>query len=223
MTRRGALGGPLAVAPRRPPSEPDISEHHKAAVIAALRWAWAKVRKSHVALLRTGPEEDITTELQRLLNERRNGRRLVPHLVDFETVSRGENQRTSDGRNSKKPDLTFRPPAYQGVVDGTSWGWFVECKLVGGTKSVGLYVGQGLERFCVGEYGAKMPSGAMLAYVRGPCRPASALTGKFGQHSAQSVLRARTRSDECETDHPRGHLVPPCVDITLTHLWLSVP
>ncbi len=223
MRRPGGLGVPLSVAPRLPPHEPDISAEHKAAVLAALRWAWERLRRDQPQLLRSAPEEDISTALQGILNEKRDGRPVVPHLADFETVTRGENQVTSDGRNSKKPDLTFRPPTYRGVVDGTAWGWFVECKIINGTSSVTLYVKHGIQRFCLGEYAARMPSGAMLGYVRDHTRPAAVLATKLATHAATRATRARVAVDESDSEHPRGVLAQPCVDITLTHLWLCAP
>lgn len=214
---------PLSVAPQLPAHEPDLSPEHKAAVLAALRWAWEGLSRREPELLRTAPEEDISTALQGILNEKRNGRTVVPHLADFETVTRGENQVTSDGRNSKKPDLTFRPPTYRRVVDGTAWGWFVECKIVNGTSSVTLYINKGIHRFCVGEYGARMPSGAMLGYVRDGTTPATVLAAKLARHPATRATRARAAADESDSDHPRGGLAQPCVDITLTHIWLCAP
>lgn len=223
MRRPGGLGVPLSVAPRLPAHEPDLSPEHKAAVVAALRLAWDGLSRREPELLRSAPEEDITTALQRILNKKRNGRAELPYLADFETVTRGENQETADGRNGKKPDLTFRPPTYRGVVDGTAWGWFVECKIIDGTSSVTLYLKKGIHRFCVGEYGARMPSAAMLGYVRDRTTPAPVLAARLEGHAATTATRPRAAADESDSEHPRGGLAQPCVDITLTHLWLCVP
>ncbi len=223
MRRRRGLAVPLSVAPLVPAHEPDLSPEHKAAVIAALRWAWNDLCAREPSLLRTAPEEDISTALQQILNAKKDGRAVVPHLTDFETVTRGENQVTADGRNSKKPDLTFRPPTYLDVVDGTAWGWFVECKIVDGSSSVGLYVKHGVLRFSLGEYGARMASGAMLGYVRDGTTPAKVLTAKLANDSSTRTTRERRAPDELDTEHPRGLLAQPCVDVTLTHVWLATP
>ena len=174
-------------------------------------------------MLRTGDEESITERLQSLLNERRGGQRVVPWLRDFETVTRSENQRTSDGRLGKKPDLTFRPPAYATVTSTTRWGWFVECKLVDGTASVTAYRDHGVKRFSSGEYAAWMPSGAMLAYVRDGSRPATTLHSALNGHVGTKRHGPGPTTDRSESEHDRSGLADPCVDVMLLHLWLPVP
>ena len=88
--------------------------------------------------------------------------------LDFGLRDRGARgqSRTVDGRIQKKPDLTFRPPLYRAVTNATRWGWFVECKILDGQRSVRAYADHGIQRFALGEYAAWMQSGAMLGYVR---------------------------------------------------------
>jgi hypothetical protein len=223
MSRRSRIATPLSVTPLVPSHEPDLAREHKEVVIAALRWAWNELARRAPELLRSGQEENITTGLQYLLNERRDGVRIAPGLLDFETVSRGAKQRTSDGRVGKEPDLTFRPVPYPTVRNTTCWGWFVECKIIDGGGSVTLYREYGVKRFSGGEYAAWMPSGAMLAYVRDGLRPAHALHKALVGQTATISHRPGLTKDRSESEHDRSLLVPPCVNVVLTHIWLPVP
>jgi hypothetical protein len=220
MTRRRRV--PLSVAPTAPFHEPDLSPEHKAAVLAALRWAWAELKRDRAALIQRGDEESVTEALQFLLNDRSGGARRATWINDFSPVSRSERQRTSDGRLNKQPDLTFRPVPYATVTNTTRWGWFVECKIVNGAATVTLYRDDGVRRFADGEYGAWMQSGAMLAYVRDGSKPMATLKPVLrGQVRTRSVV-AGSAPDLSQSEHGRGSLATPCVDVTLTHIWLAV-
>lgn len=222
MTKRRRLALPLSVAPTAPLYEPDLAPEHKAAVLAALRWAWAVLQLDHCDLIRSGDEESVTERLQFLLNDRAGGARRAAWLRDFETVTRSENQRTSDARLQKKPDLTFRPPPNGKVINATRWGWFVECKIINGGASITAYRDNGVRRFTDGEYAAWMESGAMVAYVRDGSRPTATLTASLtGQVGTRRIV-AGVADDLSESEHARGSLPNPCVDVTLTHIWLSV-
>lgn len=218
--RRRAL--PLSVAPTAPFHEPDLSPEHKAAILVALRWAWAELRRDRPALVRSGDEESVTEALQFLLNAQADGVRRATWLQDFGTVSRSERQRTSDGRLNKQPDLTFRPPAYATVMNTTRWGWFVEAKIVNGAATVTAYRDHGVRRFAHGEYAGWMPSGAMVAYVRDGSEPAAVLSQALpGRVATRRVVAGVTR-DLSDSEHERASLAHPCVDVTLTHIWLPV-
>lgn len=223
MTRRRRLAVPLSVAPAVPPHEPDLVPEHKAAIIEALRWAWSELGRQDPELIRAGDEESITDRLQSLLNARRDGDRLAPGLKDFESVTRGESQRTADTRLGKKPDLTFRPPAYPRVLNTTRWAWFVECKIIDGGASVTAYCKNGVRRFSSGEYAAWMPSGAMLAYVRDGSKPMQTLAEKLSEHVATRRHGPGPTDDRSESEHDRSRIAAPCADVTLIHLWLPVP
>jgi hypothetical protein len=223
MIRRPRLAIPLSVIPPVPSHEPDLVPEHKEAIIEALRWAWTELARRDPELLQSGQEERITAGLEDLLNQRRDGVRIAPGLRDFESVSRGAKQRTSDGRVEKEPDLTFRPVPYATVGNTTRWGWFFECKIIDGGGSVTRYHDKGVQRFSAGEYAAWMPSGAMLAYVRDGSSPARTLHGILA-----GVIGTRRRcsgptKDRFESEHDRSQLVPPCVNVVLTHIWLPVP
>ncbi len=222
MTKHPRRAGPLSVAPTVPFHEPDLVPEHKAAIIEALRWAWSEAQRRYPKVLRTGDEESITAKLQEILNERRDGERLAPWLKDFETVTRSENQITADGRLQKKPDLTFRPPAYPQVTNPTRWGWFVECKLVDGGASVTAYRDKGVYRFSSGEYAAWMPSAALLAYVRDGSRPARTLQQALCGHVGTKRHVPGPTIDRSESEHDRSQLTKRCVDVALTHLWFPV-
>ncbi len=114
----------------------------------------------------------------------------------------------------------FRPPLPVGVRNRGDWGYFVECKIVDGAASIGLYCTQGVERFTSGAYAAWMPSGGMLAYVRDGTRPFASLKARFAKgYSTQHHLHRS--ADTSDSMHGRGALPTPCVDIALVHLWLS--
>jgi len=212
----------LAVAPVSLLAEPDLSPAHKRAIEGALRWAWAQLAVANPKVLRNGTEEEVTYALQEILNDRENGHRRAPGLGDFENVTRGESQKTSDGRLKKMPDLTFRPPVYPPVTNTTHWGCFVEAKLIGGAATVGLYCENGVQRFANGEYAARMQSGMMLAYVRDGRKPIAALKSRLPLYGAD-VLSPRTTDDACLSNHQRSALQPrACVEIELLHLWLQV-
>ena len=150
-----------------------------------------------------------------------NNRRAAPGLHSFETVNRGAKVESVDGRIELMPDLVFRPPLPPGVRNRTDWGYFVECKIVDGAKSVRLYCSEGIARFVDGEYAAWMPSAAMLAYVRDDSRPFASLKARLAaafstrSHAARSI-------DVSDSVHARGVLPVPCIDIMLSHLWLRV-
>lgn len=214
---------PLSVAPTLPAHEPDISPEHKEAIIEALRWAWQQLCSLDPNIVRIGSEEAISERMETLLNERSNGRRRAHWINDFETVVRGASQRTADGRIQKKPDFTFRPIPYSSVINASGWGWFVECKIIDGAASINAYRDHGISRFCLGEYAALMPSGAMLGYVRDRSRPKYKLASVLRGYAGMKRLDAGPTSDRSESEHERCGLGTPCVDVCLVHLWLVVP
>lgn len=161
--------------------------------------------------------------MHRVLNEQTpTNRRVAPGLHSFETVNRGAKVEAADGRRIElMPDLVFRPPIPPGVRNRSNWGYFVECKIVDGTKSVGLYCTEGVARFVSGEYAAWMPCGGMLAYVRDGSRPFVALEARLTT-GFSTRSHARRTADASQSVHARDALPVPCVDITLVHLWLCV-
>jgi hypothetical protein len=223
MRPRLRFAVPLSVAPTVPAHEPDLAPDHKEAVVEALRSAWAEIVRTDPTLLRTGQEEMVTERLQHVLNERRDGRRVIECLRDFEVVTRGESQKTADGRLGKKPDLTFRPPPYSTVTNTSRWGWFVECKLIDGGATITAYRDQGVQRFSSGEYAAWMPSGAMLAYARDGAQPEPALGKVLPGHVGTKRHAPGPSADRSSSEHDRSGLQTPCVDVALAHLWLAVP
>lgn len=214
---------PLSVAPALPAHEPDLSPAHKEAIIEALRWAWQQLCSLNPKIARNGNEEEISERLEALLNERRGGRRRAAWLDDFETVVRGASQRTADGRIQKKPDFTFRPIPYLSVTNASQWGWFVECKIIDGTSSIVVYRDHGMQRFCLGEYAAFMPSGVMLGYVRDRSLPGQALPQVLRGYAGTKRHDAGPTPDRSESEHQRSALPNPCVDVCLVHLWLVIP
>jgi hypothetical protein len=217
----------LAAPPIPITAEPDLSVVHKRAIEGALRWAWQQLVTANDAVLHDGSEEAITAAIETQLGRRERGRRVAPGIKDYDHPVRGAKQHTSDGRIEKQPDLAFRPPVsqYLRVTNTTSWGCFVECKLIeDGHKSrtVESYSDDGVRRFAVGEYAARMPSAMMLAYVRGNRLPKESLEPHLPLHTATTIAPGRT-SDTCSTLHLRNGLSSPCADVELMHMWLLVP
>lgn len=213
----------LSIPPPPLPCEPDVSQAHKTAVTGALRWAWAQLSLDSPETLASGAEEEITAKLQEALNEHgADGRRKAPGLASFETVDRGPKVTTADDRIEKAPDLVFRPPPLRGVRNRTHWGVFAECKIVDGPTRLERYCTQGVARFTDGEYCARMPSGAMVAYVRNATLPFPSLEPKLRGRFQTASHRAGPTADVSLSGHTRGSLTPPCVDIELLHLWLRV-
>ncbi len=223
MARRLSLAAqPFPIA-----AEPDLSVVHKRAVEGALRWAWQQLVIANDAVLYDGSEEAITAAIEAQLGRREHGRRIAPGIKDFDHPVRGAKQQTSDGRIEKQPDLTFRPPAsqYLRVANTTFWGCFVECKIIEDghrSRTVASYSDDGIRRFAVGEYAARMRSAMMLAFVRGNRLPRESLEPLLPLHTATAVAPGRT-SDTCSTLHLRNALLSPCADVELMHLWLLVP
>ncbi len=210
---RPSLAVPVEIAVH----EPDLSPRHKRAIERALRWAWVEVKSRWPEDVGIGPEERITEHLQRVLNDvGPDHRRRAPGLATFETIDRGGKVTTNDGRIEKAPDLVFRPPLPRGVQNRGDFGWFVECKVVGGGRVVALYLTEGVNRFVRAEYARRMPSGAMVAYVRDGAVPATSLAPHL-----PGAVRPGKSSDVVSSVHPRRSLAPPCVDIVLTHLWFD--
>lgn len=225
MARRLSLAEPQQT---RVSAEPDLSPVHKRAIEGALRWAWEQLIAASHSVLHDGTEEAITESIETQLGRMENGRRIAPGLKDFDHVPRGAKQRTADGRIEKQPDLTFRPPAsrYLRVTNTARWGYFVECKIIedGHTsRTVESYSNDGVVRFANGEYAAWMPSAMMLAYVRGNRLPTTSLQALLPLYGATEIAPAGDAIDVCSTRHARNQLANPCVDVTLTHLWLTAP
>lgn len=213
---------PLSVRSPRVQVEPDVSEVHKRAVERALRWAWQRVRQRWPKVQHQGSEEEITAKLHFVLNEHlADDSRAAPGLHSFETVGRGNKVESNDGRIELMPDLVFRPPVPRGVRNRTRWGYFVECKIVDGGRSVGLYCTEGIARFAEGAYSAWMASGGLLAYVRDESLPYPTLKNRL-QEMNSTLSHARRGADCSVSAHRRDQLSLPCVDIVLSHLWLRV-
>lgn len=211
--RRGALTSRLP-----PTSEPDLAPELQAAIIQALRDAWAALRVEQSKLLSTGEEEAITHALQRALNDNDDtGERRIAALSLFGIVNREASVTANDGGYKRCPDLIFRPVHIpRGVRNGSDWGFWVEAKIINGeSHPVRLYVSEGVERFCSGQYAARVGSSALVAYVRDGQRVRTALKERVS-------LIAGSSTDFAHSRHARDTAKPPMVRIELSHLWLAV-
>ncbi len=211
----------LAQVANVPSAEPDLSPAHKNAVETAIRWPWQALVSANCPALTSGQEEDITAAIEEQLGKAYDGKRLAPGIKDFDHPVRGAKTVSVTGANGKQPDLTFRPPLYKTVTNSAHWGYCVECKLIQkghGTRTVQGYCEEGIRRFASGEYAARMPSGMMIAYLRGVSNEPKTHLEK---HLSPSSITPEKSNDVCSTTHARQTLAFPCVDIVLTHLWLT--
>lgn len=221
------MTAPRRLARRVAPVEiqPDLPEEYKAVIVQSVRWAWSEVCEKWPEVVTSGREEEISTKLADVLNAQDvRGRRLAPGLSSFETVNRGAKVEGVDGGVEYQPDLVFRPFKMPGVRNRGSWGWFVECKVVRGAGSIRRYCDDGVQRFVDRRYAARMPSGAMLGYVRDDSEPYPSLeprlSGRYGNAAVeppdcQSRIKIRSRHDRT------GAVSSKDRRIELTHLWLG--
>ena len=207
------------VAPRE--VLPDLAEEFKAMIVKSIRWAWAEVSQRWPELVASGDEESISASLADLLNEQdTDGGRRAPGLSSFETIQRGGKVQGADGCIEYQPDLVFRPYSMPPLVrNRSSWGWFVECKLVDGARLERHYCRNGVQRFVEGRYAARMPSGAMLGYARDGREPYTCLkpllSGRYGNSTVEQP--DASTSSQIRSRHERLATTP----IELTHLWLQ--
>lgn len=205
--------------------QPDLPMEHKICIVRSILWAWAEVRQRWPTAVESGDEEAISAKLTDVLNEQdEDGVRLAPGLSDFETVHRGAKVEGGDGGVDYQPDLVFRPWRVPGIVRNRGhWGWFIECKLVNGTASVRRYCKYGVQRFVEGRYAGRMPSGAMLAYVRDGRQALDSLEpvllGAYG--NATFHPPDTSTPTELTSRHERRGVGRPRDTIDLTHVWLD--
>lgn len=201
--------------------EPDVLEVLKAVVLDALRWAWIEVGRRWPEIVTTGEEEEISAKMCSMLNDLDEIQKNLPALSNnFETVHRGAKMEGEGGGINYQPDLTFRPLLRHGVRNSGNWGWFVECKLINGGGSVTRYCKHGVRRFIDGRYAARMPSGAMLAYVRDGRQPFDSLRPVVGAYGSGSLDAPDPRTPEHVKSHHVRHHTPKPFEIT--HLWLQM-
>ena len=167
-------------------------------------------------------EESIRAYLEAKLNAFVDGDRCARWLTDFGAVVRSAKQTSAACSINKQPDLTFRPNIpYPEVVNLTNWGWFVECKIIDASHSLGDYRDQGVRRFSDAEYAAAMGSAAMLGYVRDGQQPKKCLPDLLVGCMGTTNVQAGTILNEVVSVHSR----PPSDfgrgPIALTHLWLQ--
>ncbi|MBK9264622.1 MAG: hypothetical protein IPM54_33160 [Polyangiaceae bacterium] len=217
MSTRTPLSHPVRVIP----PQPDIPETLRTAVIDALRWAWSRLREETTVDPMNAGEEEITNEIEDLLNQQPKGRRRAHMLRLFGKVVRSGQQRSAGASFRQSPDLTFQPKSTpREVTHIGEWGLFAECKIVEPTSdhSPGVYCRDGVARFVDGRYAKSMSSGLMVAYVRDGRHPFATLKSLLGN----AIVRAHpTDIDLLYTIHDRSMVDPPCVTIELAHVWLD--
>jgi len=212
----------LARRPAPIESEPDLTALQKVAVVRAIRWAWHRVVLEWPKIVAEGREEEITAKLCDVLGEQtKGGKRRAPGLSQFETVNRGAKASGANSRIEYQPDLTFRPISAPRVRNRNRWGWFVECKIIDEGHSVHLYCEKGVLRYIDGRYAPRMPSAAMLAYVRNHQKPSESLEPILREKFDSSITKSKMVPHAVASRHDRARGTPPCIAIELIHVWLS--
>lgn len=221
MKKRTPLSEPIRSLDPQPPISADLRN----AVIAALRCAWSLLHKEKGVDPMLHDEEEITAALWALLNEKRNGCRRMQPLRLFKDVVRSGQYRAAQGSFKQQPDLRFQPRAEpRQVTDLGAWALFAECKIVGPAShhSPTMYCQNGVDRFASGKYAPRMSTGVVVAYVRDGQLPFPTLKPLLAGAYGNSTLRPhKTDARMIFSMHDRTALIPSCVSIEITHVWLD--
>ncbi len=223
---------------------PAIQPEHLGVILETLAFAVEEVATAHGSTVRHGTEPEITALVEA---------QLCSYLVEPDSgtivdepallwmwrqlacaVVRGKESVGYDGRRIElRPDLNVLLTGHR-----RSFPLIVECKIIDprGGKTVGMYLGNGLSRFLVGDYAWAVREGVMLAYVRDDSRVFSALAPIMAE--GDGTKYAVLRSLEAMPEPPPGlacsvHIrrfryfgrTPPHDDpgpISLWHLWVPV-
>ncbi len=214
----------------------DLSARVKRAIVLALCDAWLEIREEVAGDLATSKETDLTAALEHYLNRILEDQ---DHPSGFRgtlfTVVREASVATYDGSSlQKEPDLIIRLHAHRMLLFSEYKALFVECKPVDRSHPVSRYCNQGLVRFVRGDYAWAMPSGMMIAFVRGGRSVSRSLRVHLKRHlGADDPYRTVSMPRRAValpgstyvTEHDRLWVYPEtqCSPgrIVLIHLWLT--
>jgi hypothetical protein len=192
-------------------------------------------------MLATAREDDITRQLQWIMENKLLGSEEVPGFDSrrFKNVLRAPEITNFDGKHpAKKPDLVlFLLKRDSLSVLRSHDGIFAECKPVDDDHAIGMhYCDSGINRFVNGDYAWAMQEGMMIAYVRGgrtintELTPALAANGRhaaLGTPGAPSLVAGSrpVKNAEAlqETVHRRSFVWPggfgSACEIRVFHSW----
>lgn len=208
-------------------------------VFKAICYAWRELLDEEGEAVLERGEVQLTAGLHELLESFRCS--VDPVVAGFtslffETVQRDASLLNYDGRHlEKQPDLTFRLRDRNPGLGSHYRGIFVECKRVDHrARSIRLYCEEGVGRFVRGEYAWAMPTGVMVAYVRGGSSVSKNLapflarsrTGEGDPFCTKVLPETRRFGDSAIGVHSSRHGRPHSSgdgrpgDIELHHLWL---
>lgn len=137
----------------------------------------------------------------------------------------------------KRPDFAFVRNYTEPGVSALHARFFVEAKLITPKKSMGLYCGQGLERFVSGKYAWAVSHALMLGYVRDTDQALPDTLKDYLSRNHKNVeygvngdpkpfALSRFKDRMHMTRHRRVWTYPdlktPPGDIDIYHLWLRV-
>lgn len=216
------------------------------AVEAAFRMVWKATKltfDAHRIDFSTASEEDISSAIVTTFDYLWTHKR-----IELEALSRSFYPiPTYDGKTAgvdyrsaafnKRPDFAFTRQYTEPGVSALHERFFVEAKLITPQKSMGLYCGQGLERFVSGKYAWAVSHALMLGYVRDTDQ---ALPGTLRDHFSRNRKKveygvkgdpkpfalSRFTDRMHMTKHSRSWTYPDLMtspgDIDIYHLWLRV-
>lgn len=235
--------GTAPVELNRPYPFPRWHEGLLIAIEDAVRAAWEHLKDDvgKVITVRTGIENEVTSELLDMLENIR----LAGTLSPFDDLTIGKVHRGSEYTNYNKAALQKQPDiaidmisARYGLEDSLHDAYFIECKLLENNRHAGLYITHGIIRFSNGNYAWAMPNAMMIGYVRNNAELAGSLLNAYAHYDAMNNTalvddqivpspnsqRRYPDSPAFISVHDRDWMHPECGDpdsIELTHLWLS--
>ncbi|WP_152889700.1 hypothetical protein [Burkholderia cenocepacia] len=215
---------------------PKVSPRLLKAVFAAVSEAWRRLTVSGYKPSPNAPvfdefdsENAITDQLVLIL------RRLADegsisgfNYQTFETIPIGGREPNEDATSfGNQPDFVIRPIRAPIGVPKHDYGIYIECKVIDDTRSVNLYIVEGVERFVDKRYAWSMPHGVMIGYIcNGESLPSSLSAAFKALHVGNHVLRpvddkVTKAVSKDVTIYETRHLRPKSSDeIRLDHLWL---
>lgn len=218
-----------------------------------IRVAWKSLISDplkHAFMLNSKCKEvDITIDLEFELDKTLAAKTCLVFTDEyFVAPRRGAECVNFDGTKQEiRPDLVFCLKNSRPGIDLRNYdAVFAECKILddNSSKTVGLYVGDGVNRFVIGDYAWSMPQALMIGYVRTSQKLPESLSdylfkkktgGEFnckvynlqGKPVMCSLSNARKVYRVCRTVHDRNWGYHPDGKrkpgpITIRHLWLEL-
>lgn len=174
-----------------------LQRAHMDCILELILAAWQNIQANPANNIKNYDEPDITLLLEVELNNFRLSDPIWEAMIS--SIARGKESVTYDARHiEKKPDLSI----YLTSNKLSNFALAVECKIIGGGRTVRNYCDDGLVRFIKGEYAWAWQQGFMLAYVR-------------NSTTIQSVLEPHLKASQSVSPDPyQTKSLPAAVSIT---------